>query len=70
MNSHLLGAPKREYLAGGCAGYAQLIDDRFVLTSPKELKINYSLSKCASHVRLGMTGFSKVPAFYMQLRQH
>jgi len=59
-----------ERLAGGGAGHAQLFDDRFVLASPQELKINYNFPACATHVRLGMTGFSNVPTFYMQLRQH
>jgi len=67
MIKHLVGALEPEHLAGGGASHAQLLDDRFVLTSPQELKINYSLLTCASHVTVVTTGFSKVPTFYMQL---
>ena len=70
MISHLVGALEPEHFAGSGDGHAQLFDDRLDLTSPQELKINYSLRVCASQVRLGMTGFSKVLTFYMQLRQH
>jgi len=70
MIDHLVGAFEPERLAGVGASHAQLFDDRFILPPTQELKINYSLPACASNVRLGMTGFSKVPSFYMQLRQH
>ena len=63
MNSHLVGAPEPERLPGGGVSHAQIFDDRFVLPGPQELKINYSLPACASNVRLGMTGFSKVTTF-------
>ena len=51
MISHLVGGLEPERHAGGGAGHAQLLH-RFVLTSPQELKINYGLPACASHVRL------------------
>jgi len=61
MISHLLGAIKPERLAGLGACHAKLFDDRFVLTSPQELKIHFIFPACASHFRLGMTEFTKVP---------
>jgi len=47
MISHLVEVLEPERLACGGAGHAQLLYDRFVLTSPQELKINYSLPACA-----------------------
>jgi len=70
MFSHLVGALEPERLSGGGAGHAQHLDDRFVLPPQHELKINYSIPACASLVRLRITGFSKVPTYYMQLRLH
>ena len=64
MISHLVGVLEPEGLAGRRASHAQLFDDRFLLASQQELKINYSFPACTSHVRLGMTGFSKIPTFY------
>ena len=70
MIGHLVGAIEPERLADGGASHAQLFDERFILPTTHEFIINYSIPACASHVRLGMTGFSKVPTFYMQQRQH
>jgi hypothetical protein len=70
MIGHLVGALEPEHLAGRGASHAQLFDDRFFLASPQELRTIYSLPACASNVKLGMLGFSKVPTFYMQLCQY
>ena len=64
------GALEPEDLAGGGASYTQLFDDGFILPATQELKMNHSFPACTNHVRLGMTVLSKVPNFYMQLRQH
>jgi hypothetical protein len=64
MIGHLVGALEPELLAGGGASHAQIFDDRFILPHTQELKI--SLPACARNVRLGITGYSKVPTFYMR----
>ena len=51
MISHFVQVLEPEGLAAGGAGHAQLLDDRFVLTSPLKIKINYSLHACTSHVK-------------------
>jgi hypothetical protein len=70
MIVHLVGSLEPEGFAGCRASYTQFFDDSLILSTAQELKINYSFPACKSHVRLAMTGFSKVPTFYMQLRQH
>jgi len=70
MIGHLVGALEPEGFAGCSAGYTKFFDDSLILSTAQELKVNYSFPARTSHVRLGMTGFSKVPTFYMQLRQH
>jgi hypothetical protein len=70
MISHVVEALEPERLASCSASNAQLLNDGFILPLPQKLKINYSFPACAIHVSLGMTGISKVPTFYMQLRQH
>ena len=70
MIGHLVGALEPQRLAGGGASHTQLFDDRFIQPPTQELKINYSFPTCAIHVRLGMTGFSKVPTIYIQQQQH
>jgi hypothetical protein len=70
MIGHLVGALEPEGIAGGGANYTQFFEDSLILPPPQKLKINYSFPACTSHVRLGMTGFSKVPTFYMQLRHN
>ena len=67
MFGHLEEVFEPERHAGCDDCHAHHIDDRFVLMSPQELKINFSLPACASHAKLGMTGFSKKPTFYVQL---
>jgi hypothetical protein len=59
MIRHLVGALEIERTGSGGAGYAQLLDDRLVLSPLQELKINHDLPRGGSHVRIGMTGFSK-----------
>jgi hypothetical protein len=70
MIGNLLCALEPERHAGRSASHTQLFKGRFILPTTQELKIYYSFPACVSHVRLGMTGFSKVHTFYMQLRQH
>jgi hypothetical protein len=70
MTGHLVGDLQPERIPGGGASHTQLLDYRFILPPTQELQINYSFPACASHVRIGMAGFSKVPNFYMQMRQH
>jgi len=67
---HLVGALEPERFTSCRASYTQFFDDSLILSTAQELKINYSFPACTSRVRLGMTGLSKVPTFYMQLRQH
>ena len=69
MIRHLLGALEPERFAGCRASYTQFFDDSLTLSTAQVFKINYSIPAYTSHVRLEMTGFSKVPSFYM-LRQH
>ena len=59
MISHLVGALEMESTGSGGAGYAQLLDDRLVLSPLQELKINHDLPTRASDVIIGTTGFSK-----------
>ena len=63
MISHLVEVFEPESLADVVAGHAHIFENHFVQTSPQELKINYIIPTCASHVRLLMTGFSKVLTF-------
>jgi hypothetical protein len=67
---HHVGALEPERFTSCRASYTQIFDDSLIPSTAQELKINYSFPACTSHVRLGMTGFSKVPTFNMQLRQH
>jgi len=46
MISHIVVAFEPERRAGGGAHHAHLFDDRFVLASPQDLKINYSFQPC------------------------
>ena len=55
MIGHVVADLEPERLAGRSARHAQ---------HSQEVKINYSFPACASHIRLGMTGFSKIPTFY------
>lgn len=70
MIRHHVGALEQESLGSGSAGNAQHIHVRPVLPPPQEIKINHDLPTSTSHVRLGMTGFSKSTKLYTQLRQH
>jgi len=70
MIGHLVGAVEQLRFVGRSASYTHFFDDSFILSTGQELKINYSFPACTSHVILGMTGFSKVPTFHMQLRKH
>jgi len=70
MIGHLVGALEPERFSSCRASYTQLFYDSLILSTAHKLKINYSFPAYTSHVKLGMTGFSKVPTFYMQLRQH
>jgi len=67
---HLVGALEPECFTGRSASCKQFFDDSVLLSIAHELKINYSFPVCTSHFRLGVTGFSTVPTFYKQLRQH
>jgi len=64
MIGHLVGALEPEGLSGRTASYTQFIDDSFIPSTAQKLKINYSFPACTSCVRVGMTGFSKVPNLY------
>ena len=64
------GALEPERFADRRATFTQFFDDSLILPTAEELKINYSFPARASHVRLEMTGFSNVPTFHLQLRQH
>jgi hypothetical protein len=70
MIGHLVGALEPERFNGCRASYTNFFDDSLILSTAKELKNNYSFPACTSLVRLGMTGFSKVPTFYIKLRQN
>ena len=70
MIGYFVGALEPEHFAGRSASYTYFFDDSVILPPAQELKINYIFPACTSHVRIGKTGFSKVPTFYLQLGQH
>ena len=70
MIGHLVGALEPERFTSCRASYTKFFDESLILPPTQELKINYGFPAYTSHVRLGMTGFSKEPTIYMLLRQH
>jgi hypothetical protein len=69
MIGHLVGALEPEVLAGRGASYTVLCR-QFHSAARARNQNQLQLPACTSHVRIGMTGFSKVLTFYMQLRRH
>jgi len=70
MMGHVDGAIEPERFAGRRASYTQFFDDRLILLTAQEIKINYSFPASTRRGRLGMTRFSTVPSLYMQQLQH
>ena len=64
MIRHLLRWFETERLGSAGTGHPELLDDRLILPTKKELVIDNGLSTTPSHVRLGMIRMDKIPSFY------